>query len=194
MAPAQLKDEAITYDVIVERMKKQLKPERSALVARYEFDNRARNSGESVSHYVATLKHLATECKFGEAVRTERLCDQLVSGICDPKMITDLLKVKLADLTFELAVQKCLAIEQANKDVQVLQGEQGPDTPVNKLDTAQPREGQAPPKLPQKTQGSRGKDTKPPKPCYRCTGSHNSQKCPFIKERCFHCGIIGHTQ
>ena len=194
VAPAQLKDEAITYDVVVARMKKQLKPERSALVARYEFDNRARNSGESVSHYVATLKHLATECKFGEAVRTERLRDRLVSGIRDPKMITDLLKVKLADLTFELAVQKCLAIEQANKDVQVLQGEQGPDTPVNKLDTAQPREGQAPLKLPQKTQGPRGKDTKPPKPCYRCTGSHNSQKCPFSKERCFHCGIIGHTQ
>ena len=48
VAPAQLKDDAITYDIIVERMQKQLKPERSTLVARYEFDNRARNSGESV--------------------------------------------------------------------------------------------------------------------------------------------------
>ena len=35
---------------------------RSALVARYEFNNQARNSGEPVSHYVATLKHWATEC------------------------------------------------------------------------------------------------------------------------------------
>ena len=78
VAPAQLKDDAITYDIIVERMQKQLKPERSALVARYEFDNRARNSGESVSHYVATLKHLATECKFGEAMRTERLRDRFL--------------------------------------------------------------------------------------------------------------------
>ena len=52
VALAQLKDEAITYDVVVERMKKQLKPERSALVARYEFHNRARNSGESVSQLV----------------------------------------------------------------------------------------------------------------------------------------------
>ena len=131
------------------------------------------------------------ECKFGEATRTEGLSDRLVLGIRDPKMITDFLKVKLADLTFELAVQKCLAIEQANKDIQVLQGEQGPDTLVNKLDTAQPREGRAPPKFPQKTQSSRGKDTKPPKPRYHCTGS---QKCPFIKECCFHCGIIGHTE
>ncbi|XP_068720820.1 uncharacterized protein [Montipora capricornis] len=132
-------------------MREQLKPERSALVARYEFDNRARNSGASVCHYVATLKHLATECKFGEAMRTERLSDRLVSGIRDSKMIIEFLKVKLADLSFDLAVQKCLAIEQASKDVQVLQGETGP-------------------------------------------GSHNSQKCPFLKERCYHFGIMGHTQ
>ena len=70
VAPAQLKDNAITYNVIVQRMREQVKPERSALVACYEFDNRARNSGESVSQYVATLKHLATECKYGEAMRT----------------------------------------------------------------------------------------------------------------------------
>ena len=127
---AQLKDDAITYDVIVQRMREQLKLQRSALVARYKFDNRARNSGESVSHYVATLKHLATECKFGEAMRTERPRDPLVSGIPDSKMITELLKVKLADLSFDLAVQKCLDIEQASKDVQVLQREQVPILPV----------------------------------------------------------------
>ena len=148
MAPAQLKDDAITYDIIVERMQKQLKPERSALVARYEFNKRARNSGESVSHYVATLKNLATECKFGEAMRTKRLRDRLVSGIRDSKMITELLKVKLADLSFDLAVQKCLAIEQANKDVQVLQGEQGPGTPINKLDTVKTGKEQASSKPP----------------------------------------------
>ena len=194
VAPTQLKDDAITYEIIVERMREQLKPERSALVARYEFDNRARNSGESVSHYVATLKHLATECKFGEAMRTERLRDRLVSGIRDSKMITELLKVKLADLSFDLAVQKCLAIEQANKDVQVLQGEQGPGTPINKLDTVKTGEEQAISKPPPRAEGPRGKDSKKSKPCYRCSGSHNSQKCPFMKERCFHCGIIGHTQ
>jgi len=58
VAPTQLTDEAITHDILVERMQKQLKPERQALVARYEFDNRVRNSSESVSHYVATLKQL----------------------------------------------------------------------------------------------------------------------------------------
>ena len=151
VTPAQLKDDAIAYDVIVQRMREQFKPERSALVARYEFDNRARNSGEPVSHYVATLRHLATEFKFGEAMRTERLRDRLVSGIRNSKMITELLKVKLADLSFDLAVQECLAIEKARKDVQVLQGEQGPGA-VNKLDTSKSGEDQASSKSPQKTQ------------------------------------------
>ena len=108
-------------------------------------------------------------------------------------MITELLKVKLADLSFDLAVQKCLVIEQASKDVQLLQGKQGPRA-VNKLDTSKSGEDQASPKSPQKTQGSRGKGSKQLKPCYCCTGSHHSQKYLFIKERCFHCGIMGHTQ
>ena len=112
VAPTQLKGDAFIYIVIEERMQKQLKPERSALVARYEFDNRAGNSDELVSYYVATLKHLAKECKFGEAMRTEWLRDQLVASIRDSKMITEKLKVKLADLSFDLAVQKCLEIEQ----------------------------------------------------------------------------------
>ena len=68
---------------------------------RYEFDNRAGNSGESVNYHVAILKHLAAECKFGEAMRTERLRDRVLSSIRDSEMITEILKVKLADLSFE---------------------------------------------------------------------------------------------
>ena len=83
------------------------------MVARYQFDNRAGNSDESVSYYVATLKHLAAECKFGEAMRTERLPDRVLSSIRDSKMITEILKVKQADLSFDLAVQKCLEIVKA---------------------------------------------------------------------------------
>ena len=53
------------------------------------------------------------ECKFEEAMWTGLLHDQLVLGIRDSKMITELLKLKLGDLSFDLVGQKCLAIEQA---------------------------------------------------------------------------------
>ena len=77
----------------MEKLQRQLKSPKSALVARYEFDNRARNPGETVSEYVAVLKHFATECKFSESMRLERLRDGIVSGIRDKRMMTELLKL-----------------------------------------------------------------------------------------------------
>ena len=100
LVPATPKDADVTYSVIVDRLQKHTKPEKSALVARYKFDNRSRQVGESVSDYVATLKHLASECKFSDVTRAERLRDRLVSGIRDDKMLRDLLKEKLDDLIF----------------------------------------------------------------------------------------------
>ena len=104
-------------------------------MARYEFDNRSRKIDESVSFYVATLKHLASECKFSDITRAERLRDRLVSGIRDDKMLRDLLKEKLKDLMFENAVRRCQAIEQANRNVRVFQDELSQDNKMHKLDS-----------------------------------------------------------
>ena len=49
MTPILVRGDSLTYDTIVERLQKQLKPQKSALVARYEFDNGAHNPGETVS-------------------------------------------------------------------------------------------------------------------------------------------------
>jgi len=40
----------------------------------------------------------------------------LVSGIRDKRMMSELLKLKLEELTFDIAVAKCIAIEQSYKD------------------------------------------------------------------------------
>ena len=37
-------------------------------------------------------------------------------------MMSELLKLKLEELTFDIAVAKCIAIEQSYKDVEALQG------------------------------------------------------------------------
>ena len=90
LVPSTSKDAEVTYSAIVDRLQKYTKPEKSALVARYEFDNRSRQVDESVSDYVATLKHLGSECKFSDVKQAERLRDCLVSGIRDDKMLRDL--------------------------------------------------------------------------------------------------------
>ena len=46
----------------------------------------------------------------------------MVSGIWDKKIMSELLKLKLEELTFDIAVAKCIAIKQSYKDVEALQG------------------------------------------------------------------------
>ena len=41
VALTSLREDSLMYNTIVEHLQKQLKPQKSALVARYEFDNRA---------------------------------------------------------------------------------------------------------------------------------------------------------
>ena len=46
----------------------------------------------------------------------------MVSGIRDKRMMSELFKLKVEELTFDIAVAKCIAIEQSYKDVEALQG------------------------------------------------------------------------
>ena len=202
MAPTSLREDSLNYDTIVERLQKQLKPQKSALVTRYEFDNRARNAGETVSQYVAVLKHLATECKFNEAMRSERLRDRLVSGIRDKKMMSELLKLKLEELTFDIAVAKCFAIEQSYKDVEALQGgkESNPvdlleSDPVDLLSQSRPDKKPKPKreaKPPEKKFSSHKESSE--QSCCRCLGNHDHKGCPFEREKCYHCNKTGHIK
>ncbi|KAK2159261.1 hypothetical protein NP493_1730g00003 [Ridgeia piscesae] len=56
LVPATPKDSEVTYSVIVDRFQKHTKPEKSALVARYEFDNRSRQVSESVGETFRSFK------------------------------------------------------------------------------------------------------------------------------------------
>ena len=124
----------------------------------------------------------------------ERLRDRLVSGIRDKKMMSALLKLKLKELTFDIAVAKCIAIEQSYKDVKALQGGNEPNS-VNML--TQPKQkgkarfkqditpAQKEPGVLEKSNG---------KKCYRCIGDHQHNVCPFKKEQCHFCKKTGHIQ
>ena len=48
VVPILVREDSLMYVTNAERLQKQLKPSKSALVARYEFHNPARNAGETV--------------------------------------------------------------------------------------------------------------------------------------------------
>ena len=193
MTPILVREDSLTYDTIVERLQKQWNPQKSALVARYEFDNQAPNAGETVSQNVAVLKHLATDCKFNDAMRLERLRDRLVSGIRDKRMMSELLKLKIEELTFDIAVAKSIAIKHSYRDVEALQGGKE-SNPVDLLSKSRPSKK---PKSKKETQPSEKKGFPSPKEpgdqrCYRCLRNHDHKSCPFKKEKCHHCNKTGH--
>ena len=86
------KPKELTYDELVEKLIKHYSPAKSSIMARHDFDNRLRRHGESVLDYLATLRVLAQDCKFGEALDT-RLRDRFVTGINDTRMSKNLMMI-----------------------------------------------------------------------------------------------------
>ena len=84
-------------------------------------NNRVRQPQKSVTDYVTALKHLSSYCKFTDEMRNERLRDRFIADIRNDGMLRSLLAEKLTEITFDSAVKKCIAIEQASKDIETLQ-------------------------------------------------------------------------
>ena len=148
-----------------------------------------------MSQYVAVLKHLATDCKFNDAMRWERLRVRLVSGIRDKRMMSELLKLQLEELTFDIAVPKCIAIEQSCKDVEALQGGKE-SNPVYLLSTSRPSKKRKAKKeaKPSEKKGFPSPREPGDQSCYRCLRNHDHESCPFKKEKCHHSDKTGHIK
>ena len=121
VAPQKLKDNAVTYEIIVDKVQKHVKPEKTPLVARKELDDRTRRPDEPVKDYVAAIQRLSQECKFSsEPIRKERLRDRLLSGVKDDDMVKAMLKVTFEDLTLDEAIKQCVAEEKSKQDTKAL--------------------------------------------------------------------------
>ena len=97
LAPAKPADK--TFDVIVSTLTKHYSPPPSEVVQSYRFFTRVRQSGETVSAFVAALRRLAKDCNFGDTM--ERILrDKIVFSIND-----EVIQKKLLDepnLTYKL--------------------------------------------------------------------------------------------
>ena len=80
------------YDELCKLISQHCNPKPSVIMQRFEFHNRTQTDAESAADYLAALRRLAAECKFG-TVLDETLRDRLVCGINNPaaqrKMLSD---------------------------------------------------------------------------------------------------------
>ena len=90
------------FATLSEAMKNHYTPAPSEIIQRFRFNSRFRQSGESVSTYIAELRALAEFCNFGESLNL-MIRDRLVCGINDDNTQRLLLAEK--ELTYEKALE-----------------------------------------------------------------------------------------
>ena len=104
-------------------------PKPSVIIQRYRFNTRNRCGGESISTYVAELRHLSEHCSFGTSLN-EMLHDWIVCRIEDQKIQQRLLAEPelILDKAFELALASEADLQSTAKVSQ---------NPVHKLQVKQ---------------------------------------------------------
>lgn len=172
------KPTTLTYESIVKLVRDHYDPKRGVAVHRFRFNSRTRQEGESVSDYVAALKHLAIHCGY-EASLDDMLRDRITCGINNPDIQRRLLSE--AEMDFQKALKIAQAMEMAEKDALQLQEKQ--------LDKADPKIEEAV----HKTSGGEKKGTtrNPYHNCYRCGVKHRGA-CRHKDTICHSCGKKGH--
>ena len=168
-------------DELLKLISEHKNPKPSFIVQRFKFNSRIRKTGESISAYVAELRHIAENCQYGTSLE-DMLRDRLVCGVADDRIQRRLLAE--TELPFAKAMQIASAMELADKNTADLRGST-PET-VNKT-TAQHgrREGNG--KGPARTKQWS-------KRCGRCgrVDAHPQSDCPARNLECYKCGKMGH--
>ncbi len=116
---APSKPAEVSYARIIAVMIEFYNPKPLVTVQRFKFYSRFRQSEESISTFVAELRHIAKDCDFDTALETN-LRDRLVCGIADQVIQKRLLSEH--KLTFEKAFRIAQSHESATKNVVTLQG------------------------------------------------------------------------
>lgn len=173
-APSPISDK--TYDELCTRLRQHHEPKPQKYVQRTKFENRFRHPSESISQFVASLRHLSEHCEFGESIE-ERLCERLVRGVNDEKIQRRLLSE--ADLTLQKAIdiaQAMVLSETGAKGLHHgLSQHSGLEPNVNLVRHHH--------RKPAATASSK---------CMRCGSDHRGKECKFLKAKCYNCGKEGH--
>ena len=107
--------------------------------------------------------------------------------------MSERLKLKLQELTLDIAAAKWIAIEQSYKDIEALRGNKESNS-VDLLYKSRPNKKLKPKK---EAKPSEKKSSPSPKEsgdqsCYRCLGNHDHKSCPFKKGKCHPCNKTDH--
>ena len=160
-----------SYEDLAKLLQDHFMPKPSTVVQQFKFNTRFQQPSETITMFLAELRHLSEHCEFGITL-DEMLRDRLVCGVRDIRIQRRLLAE--TKLTLKRVLDVPLAIEAADKDASEIRKAdgQGGDASVNKVDV----------------KVIKGSEVK----CSRCGGNHYPKSCHFKDAKCYCCGKVGH--
>ncbi|PAA74489.1 hypothetical protein BOX15_Mlig033860g5 [Macrostomum lignano] len=181
-------------------------PKPSELAARFRFQQRTQQAGESFTAFIAGLQALSADCNFGESLN-ERLRDQLVFGLRSDAYRAKLLEV--VEPTFESLQTKAMSLESAERSS--LEMSQRASESVANLQFVSKRGSrkQVTPSAHHRGHRVSGSENGGSgnggsgngsgnggggSSCKSCGGSHERHSCKFRDAKCHACGKVGHIR
>ncbi|PAA75827.1 hypothetical protein BOX15_Mlig026022g1 [Macrostomum lignano] len=206
--PAKVSDKSLAQ--LTKILEDHYAPKPSELAARFRFQRRLQQPGESLAEFVASLKALSSHCNFSASpcehchfggTLDERLRDQLVFGLHSDAYRAKLLEEK--NPTFNSLQERVLSLEAVERSSSEMA--QKSAAQVAQLRAHQLNKRQGPkPALEGSQQrkgggnnsrsgvgssGNTGSGT-----CASCGGAHSRQQCKLRDAKCHACGKTGHIR
>lgn len=119
LAPTQ--PSTVTYANTVAALKRHYSPAPSEIAQHFRFHNCKQKPNQSISNYIAELRHLSVHCTFGDQLDA-MLCDRIMCGFVDESLQQCLLAEPM--LTFKETEEKALAAETALLNAHLLHQQQ----------------------------------------------------------------------
>ncbi|XP_068140073.1 uncharacterized protein [Drosophila tropicalis] len=173
-SPTQVSD--LSLSEIYEILNQHLSPCQSEIAAYYQFHKRDQLIDESVANYMAALRTLAVDCKFGAAL-DRMLRDRFVCGMKDEGLQKSLLAE--ADLTIQRAMERATSSEAAAHSAWAMRNTAESTESIHEVQTNAIR-----PSRPNQHH----------QPCDGCGGAHLRKLCPHRNTVCHACHRAGHLQ
>ena len=177
-----------------------LAPAPTKFAKRHKFRSGRQQSDESGASFISRLRSLANECEFGTNYN-EALLDQILCGLKDEKLVSELL-VK-TDLDLETAIREALNREQAQKEAQGMHGSMS--ATVNSVEYSKHPTFKRTVSNPYLKKGESSQtDKKQYQPEYRDSNNKSKTKCnkcglrgheaDKCEVRCYKCSGLGHIR
>ncbi|XP_060539010.1 uncharacterized protein K02A2.6-like [Pantherophis guttatus] len=189
--------QTVSWEVLRDKLKSHYEPTPSRIARRFAFRQILQAEGESINHYMASLRTAALNCEFAQL--EDSLLEQFVCGVKDLRIQRHLLEKK--EITLATAIEEAQACELSSRSTLEIRKSQSA-APATKPNTVHSEEAGSEVIEEEEDEVSRLKTSKGKRitsdkdfagsPCQGCGEMHPRATCRFRTTICRRCGKKGH--